>query len=92
MALNIKNAEAEQLATEVAALTGETKTGAIVVALRERHERLLRKQAETREERSARRRRALEEIWALLPPDALGRRPLLKAEREEILGFGPEGV
>ena len=36
MALNIKNPEAEQLASEVAALTGETKTEAIRVALFER--------------------------------------------------------
>lgn len=40
MALNIKNSEAERLAHEVAALTGESLTGAIAVALRERLERL----------------------------------------------------
>lgn len=36
MSLNIKNEEACQLAGELARLTGETKTGAITVALRER--------------------------------------------------------
>ena len=39
MSLNIKNQETCQLATELAELTGETKTGAITVALRERLER-----------------------------------------------------
>ncbi|MCA1672325.1 MAG: type II toxin-antitoxin system VapB family antitoxin, partial [Actinobacteria bacterium] len=40
MALNIKDPETERLATEVAALAGETKTAAVRVALRERLERL----------------------------------------------------
>ena len=40
MALNIKDREAERLAAEVAALTGESKTRAIRVALQERKERL----------------------------------------------------
>ena len=39
MSLNIKNVETCRLATELARLTGETKTGAITVALRERLER-----------------------------------------------------
>lgn len=90
MALNIKNAEAERLAAEVAELAGETKTQAIAVALRERLERL--RAAETREERAERLRRVLEEeIWPLIPPEVLDRLPLTKAEREEILGIGAEG-
>ena len=39
MGLNIKNEETCRLAGELARLTGETKTGAITVALRERLER-----------------------------------------------------
>ena len=39
MSLNIKNEEACQLAGELARLTGETMTGAITVALRERLDR-----------------------------------------------------
>ena len=39
MSLNIKNDETCRLAAELARLTGETKTGAITVALRERLER-----------------------------------------------------
>lgn len=36
MSINIKNAETCELASELAQLTGETMTGAITVALRER--------------------------------------------------------
>ena len=43
MSLNIKNEETCRLASELAELTGETKTGAITVALRER---LLREKRE----------------------------------------------
>ena len=39
MSLNIKNEETHQLARELATLTGESMTGAITVALRERLER-----------------------------------------------------
>ena len=39
MSLNIKNEETCQLARDLADLTGETMTGAITVALRERLER-----------------------------------------------------
>ena len=39
MGLNIKNDETCQLAGELARLTGDTKTGAITIALRERLER-----------------------------------------------------
>ena len=89
MALNIKNAETEQLAAEVAALAGESKTEAVKVALRERRERLRR--SESREERWTRFERFLEEeVWPQIPPEVRGK-PITKAEREEILGIGPEG-
>ncbi len=39
MSLNIKNEETCRLAAELARLTGETKTGAVTAALRERLER-----------------------------------------------------
>ena len=42
MALNIRNAEAERLATAVARLAGETKTEAVTRALRDRLDRLRR--------------------------------------------------
>lgn len=46
MALSIKNPEAERLARLVAEQTGESLTGAIEQALRERWERLQRKPKE----------------------------------------------
>lgn len=42
MGMNIKNAETQRLAQELAALTGESQTAAITEALRERLERLRR--------------------------------------------------
>ena len=90
MALNIKDAETERLAAEVAELAGETKTQAVRVALRERRDRFRRRVAP--EDRAERLRRFLQdEVWPQIPDDLLGK-PLTKAEREEILGYGPEGV
>lgn len=89
MALNIKDPEAERLAGEVAALTGESKTGAVREALRERKERLLLAKVG---DRRARILRVLEEeVWPKLPPGVRGK-PVSKEEREEILGYGAEGV
>ena len=52
MSLNIKNKETCRLAAELADLTGETMTGAITVALRERLEReVSRRGAEARARR-----------------------------------------
>jgi antitoxin VapB len=42
MAMSIKSSEAEELARKLASATGETLTGAIVSALRERLERIER--------------------------------------------------
>jgi antitoxin VapB len=90
MALNIKDLETERLAAEVAAMTGETKTRAINVALRERRARLAA--ARDAGDRTARMVRFLtEEAWPQVPAALLGHVPS-KAEREEILGYGPEGV
>ena len=89
MALHIKDAETVRLAAEVAALTGESKTGAVRTALRERRDRL--RGAETAEERFQRLHSFLEqEVWPSLPEDVRGK-PISKAEREKILGIGPEG-
>ncbi|TCO53059.1 type II toxin-antitoxin system VapB family antitoxin [Actinocrispum wychmicini] len=90
MAMNIKDNEAERLATEVAELTGETKTAAVRTSLRERRDRLVAQHDFGR--RLAEARRFLEdEIWSQVPADELGK-PITKAEREEILGYGPDGV
>jgi len=45
MALNIRNPEAEKLATALAKITGETKTEAVTVALRDRLERVRRERS-----------------------------------------------
>jgi antitoxin VapB len=88
MAMNIKDAETERLAAEVAAMTGESKTAAVRTALRERHNRLTaERDADKRAEDFMRFLR--EEIWPLIPP---GTKAPTKAEREEILGYGPDGV
>jgi antitoxin VapB len=89
MALNIKDPETERLAAEVAALTGMTKTGAVRYALRQVLEARSGPSVRRREERLT--RFLEEEIWPLIPPDQLGR-PLSKAAREEILGFGADGA
>jgi antitoxin VapB len=89
MALNLKNADVERLATEVARLTGESKTEAIRRALDERRRRLKTASAG---DRRARVLRFLEtKVWPTIPKDQLGRR-LTREEEDEILGFGPDGV
>lgn len=90
MALNIKDARTEELATEVARLTGESKTGAVRAALEERRARLA--QRSVARDRGAELQRLLEdEIWPQVPAEVLGV-PLSREEREAILGYGPEGV
>jgi antitoxin VapB len=89
MALNIKDQETERLASEVAALTGKTKTGAVRYALRQMLDSLSTPTVRQREDRLT--RFLEEEIWPLVPTDQLGK-PLSKAEREQILGFGDDGA
>ncbi len=48
MALNIRNAEAEKLAAELARQTGESKTDAVIKALRDRLNRVRRARAKVR--------------------------------------------
>ena len=89
MALNIKNADVERLAADVARLTGESKTEAIRRALEERRGRL---KSASGESRRARVLRFLEKkVWPTLPKGQSGRR-LTRAEEDEILGYGPGGV
>jgi antitoxin VapB len=90
MALNIKNPEVERLVEEIASLTGESKTEAIRRALLERRGRL--RERVSPQARRDRLNTFLErEVWVRVPPDQLGRAPG-RAEREQILGYGPEGV
>lgn len=90
MALNIKNAEVERLATEVARMTGESKTEAVRRALAERRQRLAYRISPGGREGHA--LRFLEsEVWPRIPESELGRR-LSRGEEDEILGYGPEGL
>jgi len=90
VALTIKNPEVERLATEVAKLTGETKTQAIKVALEERRRRLA-----SGIDPAARTAELLEfmerEIWAHVPADLRGQ-PHDSARDDEIVGYGPDGL
>ncbi len=89
MGLNIKNQEVEKLASELALLTGESKTEAIRRALVERKDRLASRGKLSRAQRIA---HVLEQqIWPSLPAGMRGR-SVSKAEREEILGYEPDGA
>ena len=82
MALNIRNPEAEQLATELARITGETKTAAVAKALRDQLGRVRR----DRDTRSlADRLVAIGRECAALPI-------LDKRSADEILGYGEDGL
>lgn len=90
MPLNIKNPEVERLVEEVAQIAGESKTEAVRKALQERRERL-DFQVPPRDRRAEVLRFLEREVWPKVPQELLGR-GLTKAEQEEILGYGPEGV
>jgi antitoxin VapB len=83
MALSLKDPEADRLAREIAERTGETLTGAIVVALRERLARL--------RTRPSRKQALVDELREI------GRRcsalPVLDdSSEDEILGFYADGL
>lgn len=82
MALNIRNPEAEQLAAELARQTGETKTEALVKALRDR---LVRVRRERGRRRLADELEEIAEHCASLP--VLDDRPA-----DEILGYDKAGL
>lgn len=82
MALNIRNKEAERLAAELATRTGETKTEAVVKALRDRLARVRRQRP---------RRRLADEL------DGIAQRcaslPVLdRRTPDEILGYDEGGL
>ena len=90
MALNIKNPEVEQLAAEIAAMAGESKTEAIRRALQERKQRLV-----FRTGGKAKHMKLMEflehEVWPNVPQRMLGV-VLSQEEQDRILGYGNEGV
>lgn len=89
MALNLKNADVERLAAEVAQLAGETKTEAVRRALQERRARL---QARTGRlgGRKSLREYLQQDVWPAIPVAELGR-VLSRKQEDQILGYGPEG-
>lgn len=90
MALNIKDAETEQLAREVAALTGESMTRAVRIALVERKTRLVL--AKGSGDRGQRLMALLEQrIWPQVPADVRGT-ALTREEEDALLGYGPDGA
>jgi antitoxin VapB len=82
MALNIKDETADRLARELAAVTGESITTAVTVAVRERLERL---EGESPAERKRREIRQIQQEVARLP--VLDDRPA-----DEILGYDENGL
>jgi antitoxin VapB len=86
MALNIKNPEARELAAEIARLSGQSITRAVIDALRDRKAVLDRRAGSTRRLRLA--RQLLEqEIWSL--PDHPG---ATSTTEDELLGYGEAGT
>ncbi|MFM2072004.1 MAG: hypothetical protein RLZZ623_2267 [Actinomycetota bacterium] len=81
MAFSIKNDEADQLARELVAATGESLTEAVTVALRQRLERMHRAAG------GSRRERILDHALAF------GRLPVLDhRSADQILGYDAEGL
>jgi antitoxin VapB len=89
MGLNIKNAEVERLAGEVAGMAHESKTEAIRRALLERRDRL-QARAENRADGRNLKDYLQQVVWPLVPPSELGR-TLSREDEDRILGYGPEG-
>jgi antitoxin VapB len=81
MALNIKSEEADRLARELAAETGETITDAVTVALSERLKRVKRPKDEARKARL----RAIVEL-------ARSAKPIDDTPDDEILGYNEIGA
>ena len=90
MPLNIEDPETERLATGGPALTGESKTRAIRIALQERKQRLA-----FRVKRRSRKDEMLRfldrDVWPRVPAEECGRR-LSRDEEDAILGYGPENA
>jgi antitoxin VapB len=92
VAPNIEDQEAERLAAEVAKLTGESETEAMRQALGERRDRLRPESGERRRPEGGLLHHLETEIWPQIPEDRRGGPPMTKAEKEELLGYGPDGV
>jgi antitoxin VapB len=82
--LNIKSDDAYRLASELAALTGESLTAAVTAALRERLERERRERDQELAARRARIAALAAEIRASIPG------PVSSADHNDL--YGPDGL
>jgi antitoxin VapB len=87
VALNIHNPEADRLAAQVACLAGETKTDAVILALKERLQRLQRQ----REAGKLRQRNLIDRLDQIALRCAA--RPILdRRSADEICGYDASGL
>jgi len=82
MALNIRSPEAEALTAELARLTGETKTDAVIQAVRDRLERVKR----------GRHRRSLADELDTIGKQCAALPVLDSRQPDEILGYDEHGI
>ena len=84
MALNIKNPEAERLAGEVAALSNESLTRAVIEALRERRDALIRKRGKQTQ---------LNQVRSFLAREVWSKKSKRKViSEDDLLGYGKSGA
>jgi hypothetical protein len=90
--MDFADEETKKLAAEVARLANESEDEAVREALRERRDRLAsRLGGERRRPKGGLRHFMETEIWPLIPEEKRGGPAITKEEKEEILGYGPEG-
>ncbi len=89
MPLDIKDPRTEQLAREVESMTGESRSGAIRVALQERKARLEISSPTASRERALRAWLA-DSVWRSLPDGTRGH-VLTRSEQDERLGYDEQG-
>ena len=93
MALKIEDPETETLAAEVARMTGGTEVEAVRESLRDRRDLLARRPGQRRPKSEKEFLEFMESrIWSQIPDELLDQPSMTKAEKEEILGYGLEGV
>jgi antitoxin VapB len=83
MSLNIKNPEAYALASELAKLTGESLTGAVIVALKDR----LRSEKQQRSEG-----RNVKRLLLMAEEFAKGMQPGSRSEDHATMLYGEDGL
>ncbi|MET0557948.1 MAG: type II toxin-antitoxin system VapB family antitoxin [Solirubrobacterales bacterium] len=93
MTLEIRDKETREMATEIARHIGMSEEEAVRQALEEKQERMRlqgggRRRPQTVEEWEEMMER---EIWSKIPDELLDQPPMTKEEKEELLGYGPEG-